>query len=261
MIMCNTRLVLYLLMITCSVGLFFSAVYAGVAIDVEIKDMRPERPLQYRTQLIIEGELLKIDTTQLRPGEGKSEVLYNSSTRVLYFVNHSEQSYFEVDEVVLFDTIDGLNTVIKFLRRKMGVRDVPQRTVFCETRDTAETRMIAALRSRKHLILCDEGVRQEVWVASWDDAGIKKAALECVRRLSEAYETVMANLGRLPLFREVEYVPTQSLFDIDGFPVAIRHYENGELLYDVQFGVPVETNPDPSAFSVPKNYERMWALD
>jgi hypothetical protein len=248
-------------MTTCFIGLFCFHAYAGTAIDVDIKDMRPERSLQYRTQLIIEGERLKIDTTQLRPGEGKTEVLYNSSQRVLYFVNHSEQSYIELDEVVLFDTIDGLNTVIRFLRKKMGVRDVPQRTVLCEVRETEETRMIATLRSRKHLILCDGGVRQEVWVASWDEAGIEKGTLEGVRKLSEAYEKVMANLGRVPLFREVEYVPTQGLFDIDGFPVAIQHFENGEPLYDVKFSAPAEVNPNPSAFSVPESYERMWALD
>jgi hypothetical protein len=248
-------------MVTCFIGLSFFPVYAGVAIDVEIKDMRPERPLQYRTQLIIEGELLKIDTTQLRPSEGKNEVLYNSSQRVLYLVNHSEQSYIELDEVVLFDTIDGLNTVIKFLRKKMGVRDAPQRTVLCEVRETEETRMIATLRSRKHLVSCGGGVQQEVWVTSWDEAGIEKGTLEGVRRLSEAYEKVMANLGRLPLFRGVEYVPTQGIFDIDGFPVAIQHLENGELLYDVQFGAPTKVNPNPSAFSVPTSYERMWALD
>ncbi len=205
--------------------------------------------------------MLKIDTTELRPGEGKSEVLYNSSKRVLHFVNHSEQSYIELDEVVLFDTIDGLSTVIKYLRKKMGVGDAPQRTVLCEVRETKETRLIAGLHTRKHLILCDGGVRQEVWVAAWDEAGIKKETLEGVRKLSEAYEKVMANLGQLPLFREVEYVPTKGLFDIDGFPVAIQHFEGGELLYDVQFGAPAKVNPNPSAFSVPKGYERMWALD
>ena len=255
------RLVLYLLMTTYFIGLSFCHAYAGIAIDVDIKDMRPERPLHYRTQLLIEGERLKIDTTQLRPDEGLTEVLYDASQRVLYFVNHSEQSYIELDEVVLFDTIDGLNTVVKFLRKKMGVRDVPPRTVLYQVRETQETRMIATLHSRKYLILCDGGVRQEVWVASWDEAGIEKGALEGVRRLSEAYEKVMSNLGRVPLFREVEYVPTKGLFDIDGFPVAIQHFENGELLYDVQFSAPAEVNPNPSAFLVPKGYERTWALD
>ena len=259
--MCKTRLVLCLFMATCFIFFSLFPVYAGILIDIDITDMRPERPLQYRTQLTIEGEWLKIDTTQLRPGEGRTEVLYNSSQRVLYFVNHSEQSYIELDEVVLFDTIDGLNSVITFLRKKMGVRDVPQRTVHYEVRETEETQMIATLRSRKHLILCDGGVRQEVWVASWKEAGIARETVAAVRRLSAAYEKVMANLGRVPLFREIEYVPTQGLFEIDGFPVAIRHFEQDELLYDVKFGVPAEGNPDPSIFSVPKSYERMWALE
>jgi hypothetical protein len=259
--MSKTRLGLCLFMTTCFIHFSLFPVYAAILIEVDITDMRPERPLQYRTQLTIEGEWLKIDTTQLRPGEGKTEVLYNSSQRVLYFVNHSEQSYIELDEVVLFDTIDGLNSVITFLRKKMGVDDIPQRTVRYEVRETEETRMIATLRSRKYLILCDGGVRQEVWVVSWKEAGIARETVAGVRKLSVAYEKVMANLGRIPLFREIEYVPIQGLFEIDGFPVAIRHFEGGELLYDVQFGAPAKVNPNPSAFSVPKGYERMWALD
>jgi hypothetical protein len=248
-------------LIACFIGLSCLHAHADVAIDVNIKDMRPERPLQYRTQLMIAGERLKIDTTQLRPGEGKTEVLYDSSQRVLYFINHTEQSYIELDEVMLFDTIDGLDTVLRFLRKKMGVADEPKKSTFCQVRETDETRTIATLRSRKHLILCDGGVRQEVWVASWDEAGIEKETLQGVRKLSTAYEKVMANLGRVPLFREVEYVPTKGLFEIDGFAVAIQHFENGELLYEVQFSVPAEVNPNPLAFSVPESYERTWALD
>jgi hypothetical protein len=250
----------WLFLIACVTGLPCWHAYAGVAIDVDIKDMRPERPLQYRTQLMIAGERLKIDTTQLRPDEGKTEVLYDSSQRVLYFINHTEQSYIELDEVVLFDTIDGLDTVIRFLKRKMGAADGPMKSTLYQVRETDETRTIATLRSRKYLILCDGGVRQEVWVASWDEAGIEKETLQGVRKLSEAYEKVMANLGRVPLFREVEYVPTKGLFEIDGFAVAIQHFENGELLYDIQFGVPAEANPNPLAFSVPKSYERTWAI-
>ncbi len=166
-----------------------------------------------------------------------------------------------MDEVLLFDTIDGVNAALAFLKRKAGVADLPDQSDFYRIRATDEIRHLAALRSRKYIVVHDRGVRQEVWVTSWKEAGIGRETLEAVRRLAAAYDKVMSNLGRVPLFREVEYVPTKGLFEIDGFPVAIQHFENGGLRYDVHLRPLAEAPPDPAAFLVPEGYERAWALD
>ena len=259
--MCKKSLISSVFVTICLAGLLCFQAHAGIVIDADIKDMRFDQALQYRTKLLIEGERLKIDTTPFRTGDGRTEALYDSSKRVFYVVSHTEQSYIELDEVVLFDTIDSLNAALRFLKRQMGVADVPKSSAFFQVRETDETRIVANLRSRKHVILRDGGIRQEVWVATWEEAGIEKETLGSLKKLAKAYEKVMSNLGRVPLFREVQYVPIEGLFQIDGYPVAIKHFENGKLLYDVQLGISADVTLNPMTFLVPKIYERAWTLD
>lgn len=231
-------------------------VYAGIVIKIEIDDLRPPAPTKYTTTLYIQDNNLKMDTTTLSVGEGKTELIYLADQRVLQYVMHSDGTYVELDEAALLELSKEIRENIVGLKEKVGLASEDSLGKDFEIKKQVGRRRISELDCDKFLVFKDGERIQEVWVAAWKDVGIEREDFSVLRKVSSSYDEIMSTLSAIPLLRDIEYVPMGGIMGVGGYSVSFKYYRDNAVLFEVSLRPPQKKSLSKSLFMIPKGYSR-----
>jgi hypothetical protein len=189
----------------------------------------------------------------------RMDLRYCRDTGNLVLVDHSRRSYLRLGAGALTGVGDAVQTVRDFIGRKLGEppRDPGNRDAPLDLRSTAETQTLSGLTCRKHVLQADGAVAQEVWAASWGQAGIAKADLAAVHELVRTMQSVGPVL-ELGLGVPGGLLRLEGITRIDGYPVLVIQSDGGRPAYAAHLGRPRNTNVEPGDFLVPEGYGIAW---
>ena len=253
---------IFLLVLITSLAVFGSSfdARAGMAIPVEIKDLRGKGSVRYSTTLYVEGQRIKLDTTRFKPGGEKTELIYRGDAKRAYYVDHSEKSYIELDEEMATGLASRIEVLLERLSGNTGSVPEKKSAPRFEIRKTDAFETLLKTHCRRYDVFQGDHRIQEVWIAPWKEAGIRRDAFSGLRRLAVTFDKVMSVLGHTPFLKNVEYVPMGPVFGIDGYPVSLKHFKGKRLIFDIRLRFPRPSRFPPAFFSIPRDYTRTWAL-
>jgi len=231
--------------------------YCGVSFVASVADHGAGR--RYRVPIAVEGARLKADTTMVSGGKGRTELLYASDRGLIWHLDHASRSYLEVNERAFTELGSGVAAAKDFLQdqmRRMGLdkSEPVDRTVTVEK--TNQAGEFGGMRCTLYRVRQGGQHIQDLWCASWADAGIDRAAFTVPRRLLFSCQTVLPGLaGALPL-GGLDQIPLGGILQVDAYPVRLIQYVNGSTRYDIQLGRPVTKDMNAAAFELPGGYTK-----
>lgn len=253
---------------------------AGVTMEMETKDFTASPPEQEAGTMKIEGNLLRIDSAA--GGGRETSAIYRGDRRALVMLDHGRRQYVELDRETMESLAGQLSAAMRQMEerlaelppeqraavRKMMEQQMPGLAPGTDTAEKASTDIReTGRRETVSGIPCTyfeawrggEKVR-ELCVAGWGDVAAGREALAVFEDMGDFFEEVMETFaesspqgrGALPMPDN----PFQDLARVDGFPVVVRLFEDGQVARETVITGIEESAVDPASFEVPAGYER-----
>jgi hypothetical protein len=231
---------------------------ASIRMNIGVRDFRPASFVKYEAELFIHEDKLKLDATHLRFDSKKTDLIYHGEQRVVYYVNHTDESYLEFSERAIVDLSEQLEKAAAFFRKRMGSAPVKTEAPAFRTLDANSTAIIDGIRCRRYLVFRNETLLQEIWAAAWEEVGLEKPRLKSLRQLGQSYDRVMNRFGGTGFLQNIVHIPLGCALAIEGYITAIKHFDNDKVIFDIKVGAPQETTKERSFYLVPQAYRKAW---
>lgn len=223
-------------------------------VPLRIRDYSSGQPRQTMANLLICGTGMQMDTS---PFSGqRTEAVYRSDLGTLWLIQHDKQTVMPINEQTITRLSNGMQlaaSVFKDLTQSAAEPAEPRLpleiTQLAETADIGGRRCFALVATRG-------GVKQqEAWFADWSSVPMTAKTMQPLRTLAAAYDRIFSSSSSSQMFQDIDYVPMTALLRADGFPVALRHFENGRLMYEIRTGDPQPKDASPTRFTRPAGYK------
>lgn len=231
--------------------------WAGIEIQAVITDRVSQPPAGYRATVRAQGQTVSLDNSRFT-GE-PTVVLYDAGRDVIRHVNHPRGQFMVIQAGTLGQMSDRLRSAMDYLTTAWHgpAAKEPARPAWI-LRATEGRATFQGMPCRKYMVASGADIRQEIWTASWEAAGIMPADFAPLRRLIESYHRMTKALGGVPFLPGVADVPLEYLLRVEGYPLIFRHFRGGRLAYEVQLGRPVRRDFPEALFTVPVGYKEAW---
>lgn len=229
---------------------------AGHQSTILFKDFTGEQPVAYRIPISFDADELRVDTKGLTDAAGASEMIFRTATRKVWHIDHADKSYLEIDERMASTMTDGVNKALEWLEgmwgedAEPGGNDAP-----LVAEHAGQRREIMGVPCERYLIRRGDETVQDIWLASWSACGINEGDFTAVRQLALASDKLLALLAATPGFGGLPALPLASVAGLDGYPIMIRQFGGGRVLYDIILHVP-EKQGDRAPYLLPEGYRR-----
>lgn len=232
-------------------------VLAGHYTTAIVKDFTGPRPVAYQARIVFDADRLHVDTTGFSGTEGQTELIYRTDLRKIWQVDHADKSYVEIDEKLMGSVGNGMSAAIgavEELLRQQGVPIARDAEVAIEA--TGRVKELWGLSCDGYVIRQGETKLQEVWLASWAASGITMEHFGAVRQLASSSDKILATFAGSALMQGVPYIPLAQVAGLDGYPVQIRQFGQGKVVYDIFLQPPSPTDGEDVRFDIVPGYRR-----
>lgn len=229
---------------------------------------------------LLDRSVLRIDGPRLRldSGGGKSSIVYHADQRLVWMLDHDDQSYIEVDQETTAGIARSLDNVNKELRGRLDALPADQRaaaekllnqtlgpssevkrpevvivpTGGSETLEGTDCRVFDVLRDGERVA--------DVCKAEFAALGVGAETLSAVGDLSTFLRETVTSLAPKSV-RGQGLDALDSFERIDGVPLRVRAYEGGTAVRQSRIR-DLETLDFPASdFRVPDNYSKQVGLN
>lgn len=200
---------------------------------------------------------------------GINRIIYRGDRDAIWMVQDSLRSYKVMDRAAIEALADQVNAAQRQMEEALARMPPEQREMMRnmmpaqmsakaqaparDLRRTAERREISGFPCVKYEVHSEGRLVRELWVASWSDLGHRESAFAAAKKMADlqkkmlesVYQGVPGAMGADP-FVEFDQV--------DGFPIYIRHYEDGRLTGEITVQSISRKDLGPDAFDVPAGY-------
>jgi hypothetical protein len=227
--------------------------------------MDPPAMLTHRMSLAADRMALTSET------DGKSShFVYRADKQVLWMIEPVTHEYTEIDAASVRALAAQVGPVLEQMREKMAQLPAEQSAQMeeilnmqakgaqpqpeIELRKSGEKEKIAGYDCVRWDVLRDGVKSAEIWATKWSATGASKADFAVLTQLKEFLSTLHAaspatrDLGGGDLISEMDRV--------DGFPVRIRHFEDGMLASESTLESLDTKSVAASTFEVPAGYKQ-----
>jgi hypothetical protein len=220
-----------------------------------VRDYSGAQTFAYVSALTFTPSALHVDTHTFSGSETAAALIYRMDQHKIWHVEHGDTSYVEINEKAMALLSTGVNKAIEVMDALFGEEEASDPPALA-SRPTGATRQVLGITCREFEITRG-GLRvQTVWLASWASVGLSPERFAAVRGLARSSDQVLAALAAAPLLEGVPEVPLSGVAGLDGYPVLIRHYEGGRVMYDILLHVPETADIGPDLFQVAPGYRR-----
>lgn len=253
---------------------------AGVTVEMEVKDLTTSPPEQEAGTMRIEGKLLRIDSAA--GGGQKTSAIYRGDRRSLLVLDHDQRRYMELDREMVEGLAGQLSAAMQQMEERLAELPPEQRAAVQRMMEQQMPGLAAGSagadagpteirrtgrRDTVSGIPCayveawrgGEKVR-ELCVAGWGDVTAGREALAVFEDMGDFFEEVLDTFAEaMPMGRGALPIPDnpfQDMSRLDGFPVVVRLFEDGEVARETVITRIEETAVDPASFEPPAGYQR-----
>lgn len=245
--------IFYILLLTMLAG----PALAGHEIRAYLSDMSAKSPARYTCRLLLQDSNIKVDTAPFTGEE--TELIYLSNQRLVRCINHTEESYTELNEKNFSNYSTAITSFMKYAESCMNNEDVATRKDKVAVRVVEEkgsAQKIDGVLCKKYLVWSDGRKIQEIWLANWTEVSLSSAEFQPFRQLINFYNQIAPTLEMFPSPIRGPRVATGGILGCNGYPVLVRQFGQGRLQYEIRLGLPKERNVSAGEFLVPQGYAK-----
>lgn len=267
----------------CSLGLAW--VVAGTPLmgtsfvmRVETTEHRGAEPRVESSQMVIEGERLKMDLYKAGSDDLNHTMVFHGGDKPrIVVINHRDKSFLIMDpgsiealgremQAAMAEARQQIATlppdqramVQKLLDAQVGAAEKPELppTTVMKTseRDTLQGLPVA----RYDVFRAGEKIR-EVWVTPFNEVSGSQAALTVLQDMSDFYSDLMESFEKQASASfgggfALDNHPFADLQHMNGFPVVTRNFDQGSLKTEIKLRSVEQQESDPAAFEPPAGY-------
>lgn len=223
--------------------------------DAEIQRVVDGKPRSTRTKIAFLGQQVWIDA---RPFTGHaSDVLYSATRDVIWFVDHHDRTYMELDPKVVSGVGRALQSTVDSVRGLISGEAVDQRPPMGVSA-TQDVGARSGLPCQRFVVSEGKTHMQDVWVTSWRRAGVDSKTFGVVRDFAKAFEKIRVGLRAAPVLSGMADIPLTGIARVDGYPMDILQYRGEKIVYRVRLGPPESATVPAARFRVPEGYAKQW---
>lgn len=243
-------------------ALFGPAVWAGVVVEMEVKETRsPDK--SGRQTLYAQGEMTRTDYTS-PSGREKESVIFRD--QAMWFLNHSKKEGQKLDKEGMDQVSAQLNSVMKqleglppqqrammekMMKGKMpGMGKAPERRI-----EVGGTETVGDYRCTVHTLYSDDKKLWEVCSADEDAVQDVGEAMEAFQAMSRFAEELLKVVQQLPFAQMIE-TPFNEIDELGGFPIRTRTFDGrGRVERETLLTSITRKDVEPGTFDIPKGYK------
>ena len=140
----------------------------------------------------------------------------------------------------------------KMLEEKMPKKEEAAPEFAYRVEKTGNTREIDGIQCHQYDIFLDEEKASEMFVASWNDVGADKDALEALVALSSFMQKFMKKMNS---FAASKLASFPDLNQLDGYPLLMRTFKDGVAETEARWALPEEQDVSATTFELPPGYK------
>lgn len=214
------------------------------------------------------ANVLRIDGEQDRQS-GSFSLIFRGDRQLIWFLQHDERKYIEMDQ----ETLDQMSTQIsgvlaqmeeqlknlppeqrervrQMMKGRMPDMEEAQPSAPPEIRATGESREISGYACRHYDVFQDGSKVAEVWATSQSNVAGAENLSSVFEQLAEFYKNLTRNFAQFQTGFDFNV-----LADLDGFPIQMQNFEDGQLKSEMLIQEIVETTDSGTLFEKPVGYQ------
>jgi hypothetical protein len=218
-------------------------------------------------RIYAKNSMLRMDSEQ---GRDNTTVIFRGED--MLFLNHDERSYFLLDKEKLVELSDQMNSALKQMEEQMANVPPEQRAMverMMKGRMPGFGEAPAPLRVEmggngqegdysctEYTIYRGDDKRFEICAAATRELGpLAGEAMEAFEAMAEFSEQLTQAFSQGPLGGMVDN-PYQIMYQIEGFPVRTRDFDNGQVTSETRLTSIVRQELDDNLFTPPDDYKQ-----
>jgi hypothetical protein len=243
-------------------GLFSSAAWAGVVIEMEVTDSKSPDKAANET-FYAQGEMARMDP---HPADSAADMMVIFRDQAMWFVDHNKKVCQKIDKEGMAELSTQLNAIMKqmenlppeqrammeeMMKGKMpGMAEAPPRRV-----ETGAVEKVGDYFCTLHTLYSGEAKVWEVCTAGENMGEDIVEAMGAFRALSSFTGELQEILQQGP-FASMIQTPYNELDELDGFPVRVRTFDNkGKVVRESKLKSITSGELAESTFAIPAGYE------
>lgn len=245
------------------------AAYADLVYTMRTKALAMDPPAMLTHRMSMAADRMALHSAA---GDKRTEMVFRGDRKVLWMIEPAAHAYTEVDEASVKALAAQIGPVIEHMRERMAQLGPEERAAMeeilrlqakgpattapqVEARKTAAKEKIAGYDCVRWDILRDGVKTGEIWATPWKAAGVGKEDFAVLRDLNQFLATLHA---ASPATRDISRGGdlVGDMDRVDGFPVRIRHFEDGVLASESTLESLDKRKLESTLFEVPAGYTK-----
>jgi hypothetical protein len=220
------------------------------------------------TEMFMNSESVRINV-----GGGNQSVLYNVQADAFQHLNHDERSYMEFDQEMIEELSESMNAAMAQMKsvlaslpkeqqeamaKLMGTSPVEDQPAKPEPviSKTEKTQTINGVPCELYTVTVDGELDSELWVASYKSLKIVESDVQGFRKLTAFQEKMIDSFKNNPLAKESMKSGITLFSEIDGFPLLVKSYKNGQVENEFKVDSLVNVGSDAARYGIPSGYRK-----
>jgi hypothetical protein len=250
------------------VGVAAAAAQAATLVTVEGR--REPSGKTDRSVVRLDGGRVRVDLETQR-----ESLVYQKDKKLLWSIDHEERTYSEIDQQSALETAESAAKAEESVRAgaaslppaaRATAEDLLDRTLGpkgkapkLELRESKLRDTVRGVPCRERELLQDGALIARICEARYEDAGVTREAL------SPVFELASVAKQAAPLFppstRAGAVAALDLLARLEGFPMRVLSYEDGQLTHVAQVTEIAKRPTPPGTFQIPAGYQRGLSLN
>lgn len=219
--------------------------------------------------LYVTAESLRVDT----PAQQQS-IVFEADAGVLKHVDHGRQQYMVLDEASINQISGTVNAAMEQMQQALASMPAEQRAMMegmmgkamgssepareikTTVEKTGERETINGYPCIKYLVKAGGVLQSELWVTPFTRLKADRKELGALFKLTDFQEKLVQAFSKQPGLAQELRAGMIAYEDIDGLPILIRMFQDGELSSETRVKHVQSADVDPGLFQVPSGYKR-----
>lgn len=262
---------LQLSILALALALPLSAVFADLTLQLETRDLGVETPEVETSTLFLTEDKFAADDVE--PDGTSTKTIFDRESNTMWYVEHDSKSYMTMDEQGMRAMAAQFEAAMQQMQKQLESMPPEQRQQMEEMMksqmpgmDAKKHTLDVVATGKKETVLgkactsyevrVDGEKISEVWATSWKDAGVPKESLSMLYALTDFFEDLATSNPLLGDALAAEGGFLQGLDRIDGFPLRIVDFEEGEPSSETLMKSVSRESIDAAIFEVPAGYRQ-----
>ncbi|MBN1268370.1 MAG: DUF4412 domain-containing protein [Kiritimatiellae bacterium] len=251
-----------------------AAASAGVILTTETKDLSQTPPEVTVSRVSIDGDKLRMDLVDPIEPKPTATAIFRADRDEILNLDHATRTYMRMDKSAVDAMAGQISAAMQEMRAQLAELPPEQRAMAesmmgqmggmgqapaaapspGQIKKTAEQKDINGYPCVKYEVLRDGRKTAEVWVTTWEKAGIPKDTFDVFAKMADFYSSFIEALQQ-GMGAGMEWDTFAEFRKIDGYPVLVRNYdETGAAASITTFKTAKQVTLPPATFEVPAGY-------